>query len=171
MKKRIEMPKEGGLTESMDIGSQGFDDFQAILLNKSKQRSNDQLRQIELLTLKYQMQDYVNAKASREKSAGEFLKDFLKTMKIKQNQFASYVGLKPSNLNKLISGERPINYDLALIFSKIFNHDPMLWIEIQAKNGLNKLMDAQNNRYSEYSLKELLEEPKEKYGNKSSKKS
>ena len=92
-------------------------------------------------------------------------------MHIRQKQFAEYIGLKPSNLSKLISGERTINYDLALIFSRLFNHSPMLWIEIQAKNELNRLLNAERNKYSIYSLNELIEEPEEKYNTKNKKKS
>ena len=42
MKKQIEEPQEGILTQSMDVGTRGFDDFQAILLKKSRERTEDQ---------------------------------------------------------------------------------------------------------------------------------
>jgi addiction module HigA family antidote len=155
MKKKLE-EKETVLTQKMDVGKEGFDDFQAILLKKSKERNENQRRKIDLLTLKYQMEDYLTSIRSSEKSAGEFLKLILKTLKIQQKQFAEYIGIKPSNLSKLLKGERSINYDLALIFGKLFNHDPMLWIEIQAKNELNRLQQAEQNKYSVYSLNELL---------------
>jgi len=147
---------EGLLTSRMDVGSKGFNEFQSIVLTKSKQRSVQQKRNIELLTLQYQMEDYVNSESDEEKLAGEFLKRFLKSLKIQQNRFANYIGLKPSNFNKLISGERPINYDLALIFGTLFNHDPMLWIEIQSKNELKKLLNTQADKYFEYSLDDLI---------------
>ena len=160
MKKRIEGPQESKLTHRMDVGTQGFDDFQAILLNKSKERTEKQKRRIDLLTFKYQMEDYLISEKSEVKSVGEFLKSILKTLKIKQKDFAEYLGLKPSNLNKLISGERTINYDLALIFGRLFNHNPMLWIEIQAKNELNRLLHAERKKYSVYSLSDLVREHK-----------
>jgi addiction module HigA family antidote len=163
MKKRIEEPQEGVLTQSMDVGTKGFDDFQAILLKRSRDRTEDQKLRINLLTLKYQMEDYLTSKKTEEKSAGEFLKTILKTLQIQQNQFASYIGLKPSNLSKLISGERSINYDLALIFGQLFNHEAMLWIEIQAKNEMSKLLHAERNKYAVYSLNDLVKEPKTKY--------
>jgi addiction module HigA family antidote len=109
------------------------------------------------------MEEYLTSNKTEEKSAGEFLKTILKTLQIQQNQFASYIGLKPSNLSKLISGERTINYDLALIFGRLFNHEAMLWIEIQAKNEMNKLLHAERNKYAVYSLNDLVNEPKTKY--------
>lgn len=162
MKKGTEEPKGGVLTQKMDVGTEGFDHFQAILLNKSRKRSDSQKRKIDLLTLRYMMEDYLNADDSKEQSAGGFLKLILKTLDIQQKQFAEYIGLKPSNLSKLIKGERPINYDLALIFGRLFNHNPILWIEIQAKNELNRLLHAQRNRYSIYSLNDLITEHKKR---------
>lgn len=156
MKMQIEEPQEGRLTQNMDVGTRGFNDFQTILLKKAKQRTENQELRINLLTLKYQMEDYLTSDKTEEKSAGEFLKTILKTLQIQQNQFAEYIGLKPSNLSKLIKGERTINYDLALIFSRLFNHEAMLWIEIQAKNELNKLLHAERNKYAVYSLNDLV---------------
>jgi addiction module HigA family antidote len=156
MKKKFNEPKETVLTKRMDVNTQGFDDFQAILLKKSNDRTENQRRKIDLLTLKYQMEDYLSSMESTEKSAGYFLKMILNTLKVQQKQFAEYIGIKPSNLSKLIKGERSINYDLALIFGKLFNHDPMLWIEIQAKNELNRLLRAEQKKYSIYSLNDLL---------------
>lgn len=160
MKKRIEETQENMLTQRMDVGTQGFDDFQAILLSKSRKRTENQKRRIDLLTIKYEMEDYLNLDKSEVKSVGEFLKNILKTLKIQQKQFAEYLGLKPSNLSKLISGERTVNYDLALIFGRLFNHNPMLWIEIQAKNELNRLLHAERKKYSVYSLNDLVKEHK-----------
>ena len=160
MKKQLEEPKESTLTKKMDVGTNGFDDFQAILLGKSKKRTENQKRKIDLLTLKYQMEDYLNSGQSSEKTVGDFLKLILKTLKIQQKQFAEYIGLKPSNLSKLINGERSINYDLALILGRLFNHNPMLWIEIQAKNELNRLLHAERKKYSIYSLNDLIKKHK-----------
>lgn len=157
MKNLSNSSEENVLTSKMDVGSKGFNEFQAILLNKSKQRSEVHKQKIELLTLQYQMEDYINSKTETIKSAGEFLKTILKTLHIQQNKFANYVGLKPSNLSKLLSGERPINYDLAIIFGKIFNHNPMLWIEIQAKNELIRLIHSDTSKYSDYSLNGLID--------------
>lgn len=156
----MEEPQDSILTQSMDVGTKGFDDFQVILLQKARKRDEGQKLQINLLMLKYQMQAYLTSGKTEEKTVGEFLKTILKTLQIQQNQFAEYIGLKPSNLSKLINGERTINYDLALIFGRLFNHDAMLWIEIQAKNELNKRLHTENNKYAVYSLTDLVKEHK-----------
>ena len=160
MKRKINEPQETLVTSGMDIGTKGFDDFQAILLKKAGARTEIQKRKIDLLTLKYQMEDYLKAQKSEEIPVGQFLKIFLKTLNIQQKKFAEYLGLKPSNLSKLISGERSINYDLALKFGSLFDHSPMLWIEIQAKNELNRLLNAEHKKYSIYSLNDLVRKHK-----------
>lgn len=159
MNKQLEEPKETILTQRMDVGTPGFDDFQTVLLKKFRGQTENQKRKIDLLTIKYQMEDYLSSIETQEKSTGEFLKAILNALHIQQKHFAEYIGMKPSNLSKLISGERPINYDLALIFGKIFNHSPLLWIEIQAKNELDRLQHAERNKYAIYSLNDLIKEP------------
>ncbi|MEL7003449.1 MAG: HigA family addiction module antitoxin [Bacteroidota bacterium] len=170
MKKQIDEPKEGMLTQSMDAGTEGFDEFQTILLNKSRKRTDNQKRRIDLLMFKYQMEDYLSSDKAEEKTAGDFLREILKKLQIRQKQFAEYIGMKPSNLSKILSGERPVNYDLALIFSRLFSHSPMLWVEIQAKNELKRLMKAERSKYSIYSLNQLVEESKASYRTKDGKK-
>lgn len=159
MKKNNNMePLNGVLTNQMDIGTNEFNEFQAILLNKSKERSTAQKREIELLALKFKMEDYIESEGQDVKLPGEFLKQYLKTLEIPQKKFANYINLNPSNLSKLISGERPINYELALIFGKIFNNDPILWIEIQVKNELKKIKKVKLEKYRNYSLNDLITE-------------
>lgn len=148
----------GMLTETMDVGTRGFYAFQSMLLDKAKHRSQLQKKMIALLGIQYEMEDYINSDQTDIKAAGGFLKSILNALRIPQNRFANYVGLKPSNLSKLIKGERSINYDLALIFGKLFNHNPMLWIEIQAKNEIKKLVRAQGSKYRDYSLTDLISE-------------
>jgi addiction module HigA family antidote len=146
----------GMLTNPMDTGTDDFKDFQTRMLNKAKNRSETQRREIELLSIKFQMQDYLESEETKLKLPGEFLKEYLKTLGIPQKKFAHYIEINPSNLSKLINGERPINYELAIILGKIFNNDPMLWIEIQAKNELKKIQKTKTRRFNNYSLKDLM---------------
>jgi plasmid maintenance system antidote protein VapI len=61
----------------------------------------------------------------------------------------------------LIKGERPINFDLAILFGRIFKNDLMLWIKIQAKNELRKVKLEMKNKYNSYSLNDLLNDSRE----------
>ena len=144
------------LTEKMDVGTKEFDEFQAILLNKSKERSDKRNKEIELIALKFQMEDYLNSKDQHSKLVGDFLKAYLKTLEIRQNKFAEYIGIMPSNLSKLIKGERSLSHELALIFGVIFGNDPMLWLDIQDKNKLYELSKTKRKELRKYSLDDLI---------------
>lgn len=149
-------PSNGVLTNKMDVGTKEFNEFQAILLNKSKAQAESQKRKIELLAIKFRMEDYLKSEDADIKLAGEFLKSFLETTHIRQNKFADYIGLKPSNLNKVIGGERPISHEIALILGKIFSIEPMIWLNVQAKNELKKISQSNKNKYNQYSLDDLI---------------
>lgn len=148
--------KTGVLAERMDVGTEEFNEFQAVILNKSRENTEKQKRKIELLAIRFRMEDYLNSNSKDIVQAGEFLKDFLKITHVRQNRFADYIGVKPSNLNKLIGGERPINHELAIILGKIFNVEPILWLKIQAKNELIRIARQNKDKFMNYSLDDLV---------------
>lgn len=151
-------PTNGVLTDRMDTDTSEFNQFQAILLNRISQQTEPQKRKVELMALKFKMEDYLQSKEKNElKLAGEFLKSYLKILGIQQKKFADYVGVRPSNLSKLLKGERPISSEMALILGRIFNQDPMLWLEIQTKNELIKLSRTKSKELKKYSLEDLIE--------------
>lgn len=155
-KQEMNKNKEQVLTDKMDVGTREFNEFQAILLNKSKERSNERKRMIELMALKFKMEDYLNSKDKHSKLVGDFLKDYLNAFEIRQNTFAHYIGVRPSNLSKLINGERPLNHELALVFGTIFGNDPMLWLDVQDKNKLYELSKVKRNEIKKYTLDDLI---------------
>jgi addiction module HigA family antidote len=144
------------LTDRMDVGTKEFNEFQAILLNKSRERSIEQKKVVELMSLKFKMEDYLNSKDKHSKLVGDFLKEFLNAFEIRQNKFADYIGMRPSNLTKLIKGERSLNHELALVFGTIFQNDPMLWLDIQDKNKLYELSKVKKKEIKNYSLEDLI---------------
>ncbi|MEW4922667.1 hypothetical protein [Algibacter sp. 2305UL17-15] len=155
-KQEINKNKEQVLTNKMDVGTREFNEFQAILLNKSKERSSERKKMIELMALKFKMEDYLNSKDKHSKLVGDFLKAYLNAFEIRQNKFAHYIGVKPSNLSKLIKGERSLNHELALVFGTIFGNDPMLWLDIQNKNKLYELSKTKRKEIKKYSLDDLI---------------
>ena len=161
IKKKYTEPTNGVLTERMEVTSDEFNKLQAILLNKSKAQTKQQKRKIELMALKITMEDYLKTEEVKElKFAGEFLRSYLKVLDIRQNRFAKYIGIMPSNLSKLLNGERTINTELALVLGNIFDLDPMLWLEIQAKNELIDLASKRRGQFNKYTLDDLItEEP------------
>ncbi|MEQ9219610.1 MAG: HigA family addiction module antitoxin [Cyclobacteriaceae bacterium] len=149
----------GVLTKPMDSGQQEFDQFQAIILNRVRNQTQKQKRTVELMGLKFKMEDYLTSKHEDElKLAGEFLKAHLNVLKIQQNKFAHYIGLRPSNLSKVLKGERPLNSEMALILGKLFDQDPMIWLDIQTKNELIRLSKSKAQKLKKYKLDDLVED-------------
>lgn len=144
------------LTDRMDVGTDEFNEFQAILLNESKGRSKERNNVIELMALRFKMEDYLRSDNTKSLLVGDFLKAYLAAFEIRQNKFAEYIGVRPSNLSKLIKGERSLNHELALVFGKIFNNDPMLWLDVQDKNKLYELSKSKRREIKKYSLKDLI---------------
>ena len=111
--------------------------------------------------LQFQMEDYLNStgfKQGKLKLAGEFLRSFLDTLNIKQKNFAAYIEIRPSNLSKMLNGERPINPETALKLEKIFHTRAIIWLEIQSKNELIQLSKIKNKELKKYSLNNLIKE-------------
>jgi len=144
------------LTEKMDSDSKEFKQFQDIILEKSREQTASQKRKNDLTALKIKMEDYLNSKQDKITLPGEFLREFLKTLKIQQKKFAEYLDMRPSNLSKVLSGERPINSEMALVLGEIFDQDPMIWLNIQTKNELTKIGKSQNKRIKKHSLEDLI---------------
>ena len=152
-------PKSGLLTEPMDVNTAEFHEFQAIVLNNSRAKTKWQKINIELAAIRIQMVDYIKStNESEPKVLGEFLKLYLDTLHIRQNKFANYIDIEPSNLNKVIKGERQITSEIALKIAKIFELDPLLLLEVQIKTELLKLMNTNSKQIGKYSLKGLLKE-------------
>ncbi len=145
------------LVDRTETGTEEFNEFQAILLNKSKERSKEQNNLIELMSLKFQMEDYLRSDGKQPLLVGDFLKAYLAAFEIRQNKFAEYIGVRPSNLSKLIKGERSLNHELALVFGKIFNNDPMLWLDVQDKNKLYELSKSKKQEIKRFSLNDLID--------------
>lgn len=152
-------PANGVLTERMNTKSPDFENFQAILLNTSTRQTKWQKINVKLTALRIQLEDYLNATDTKEiKPVGAFLKSYLDILDIKQNRFANYIGVEPSNLSKMIKGNRPINPEIALIIGKIFTLNPLLLLEVQIKNDLIKLEKSKEMKFGKYTLEGLIEE-------------
>ena len=81
------------------------------------------------------MLDYLTSKVKTIK-VGSFIKQFIMLIEIKQIEFASYLEIRPSNLSKILNGERRLNIELALILEKLSNIEAELGLRIQNQNEI-----------------------------------
>ena len=151
----IEELKSGELTEGMDFGSKEYEDFKLLIRSKVSETSKKERIEIGLLSLKYHMEDYILSKSGKV-AAGKFVKKFIEVIEISQKDFANYLGMKPSNLSKIISGERRINVEMSLILEKLSKIEAELWLGIQNHNEIRRVQKSNIRQMNKYNLKELL---------------
>lgn len=136
------------------------DDFNALKLaitKHSQQQLPEERIENQLLSFQLKMEDYLNQNNPETiVMVGHFLREILKALKIKNNTFAEYIGLNKSNFSALINGKRKINFELALIFSKIFKIKPDIWINIENKNELLAIHQKNKAKYDKYSINDLI---------------
>lgn len=157
MKKELKETGVNGLGVGVvNINSEEFKALQGSIKGRSKKQSKKQILINNLLSLRFQMESYLESNQDSIIEVGWFLKEFVKTLEIKNKLFAEYIGFKESNLSALYKGNRKINIDLALKLGRIFNVDPSLWIHIQSKNELIQMRMENEQEYKKYNIEDLL---------------
>jgi len=147
--------ENGMLTERMDLDSSEYNDFKLLIKSKSLNTNKSDRIKIGLLGLKFEMEDYLESR-SKSKEVGFFIKNFLKTIEVRQNEFAKYVEIRPSNLSKILNGERRLSLEMALILEKLSNIDAELWLRIQYKNEINIVKKENRLVLNKFKLKQLI---------------
>lgn len=141
----------------VDTNSEDFKILQQKIIEAYHKQTPEEIISNNLLSLKFQMQSYVEKRDNAEVvEAGFFLKELIRAVGVSQKVFAKYIDYKPSNLSALLKGRRKISIDLALKLGKIFNINPTLWINIQSKNELRKMQMEDMKKYEAYHLDALL---------------
>ena len=111
---------------------------------------------VEQASLKFQMEDYLKNDSEKLIPFGQFLRAFLEQVDIKQKQFANYIGLRPSNFSKLLSGERKVNIEIALILGSILNISAQTILAIQTHNELKALPNSKRRSFPDIILRLYL---------------
>jgi antitoxin component HigA of HigAB toxin-antitoxin module len=96
------------------------------LIKKAESLEAQQRLQVELFAIQVKIEDYLNTNVESDDTVtvGDFLRIYLDKLSIKQNKLAEYIGMKPSNFSKILSGSRKVNFELSFILSRIFKLDP-----------------------------------------------
>ena len=76
---------------------------------------------------------------------GEVLfEEFLKPLKISQNQLGRCLGVSPRRINEIIHGKRSVTADTALRLACYFGNSPQFWLGLQMDYDL----DVETDRLS-----------------------
>ncbi len=69
------------------------------------------------------------------------LEEFLKPMKISQNQLALAIRVPARRINEIVQGKRRITPDTALRLARYFSTSPQFWLGLQMDYDLDVAMD------------------------------
>ena len=64
------------------------------------------------------------------------LEEFLKPMRITQNQLAKGIFVPPNRVSQIIRGKREITADTALRLGKYFGIEPEFWLNLQVRYNM-----------------------------------
>lgn len=129
-----------------------------ILANSEKQTKERKI-QNELLSIKYQIEDYIDSNnPSTKLQVLDFVKLYLKTLNVTQRTLADLFEMQDSNLYKYLTGERKLNSHLVLKLSSFSHISPEYWLRIEVKNELIEINKEikKNKDYKKYDYRNLL---------------
>ncbi|MDQ3109316.1 MAG: helix-turn-helix domain-containing protein [Bacteroidota bacterium] len=155
--KNSSVPK--GLKESEIWSVPKMNKIGEFILAESKKQTPERKLRNEFLSIKYLMEDYiVKEKVEREMRILDFVRLYLKLLKISQKELASGFEMKDTNLYKYLTGERKLNPDIVLKLSSFSHTQPELWYRIQIKNELDELRKEKEKfkEYKKYGYKKFI---------------
>ncbi len=128
----------------------------------NKQRSPERLIKNEMLAIRYRMEEYIqdpDITPADMRTIKDFVRDFLKALGLKKSEFANYIEINDSNLNKYYNNDRRFNPVLAMKFGHFFHTPADLWLKIQFKNELLmfQIETQSGEKYQKYDYKKVLQ--------------
>ncbi|HEY5326559.1 MAG TPA: hypothetical protein VIJ27_06130 [Mucilaginibacter sp.] len=128
----------------------------------NRQRSPERILKNEMLAIHYKMEEYVmDQETTFEQmcTIQDFVKYFLKILGIKKGEFANYLEINDSNLNKYYNNDRRFNPVLAMKFGHFFHTPADLWLKVQFKNELLyfQMETKSEEKYEKYDYKKALQ--------------
>ncbi|MGD1048170.1 MAG: HigA family addiction module antitoxin [Candidatus Krumholzibacteriaceae bacterium] len=78
---------------------------------------------------------------------GEILfEEFLKPLKMSQNELARRLGVPPRRINEIVLAKRAVTADTALRLARFFNMSPQFWLGLQMDYELDVESDRAGQR-------------------------
>lgn len=161
-KKDNDFNVEIGLDDAKQWSDEKLSKIKAFVRNQSNKRNPERKLKNEMLTIKYQMEAYLDdkdIKANGLCTLETFLGYYLETLNLTFKKFATSIDMTDGNLKKYLSGDRKFSIDLAMKFAHFFHTTPDLWLKVQIKNQLIELNTnkVQTKKYRKYNYEKALE--------------
>jgi plasmid maintenance system antidote protein VapI len=152
---------EIGLKDGKEWSDDKLAKIKAFVKDHSEKRSPERKLKNEMLSIKYQMENYIDNDDVKEENIiplENFLASYLKALGITLKRFAILIDTTDGNLKKYLSGDRKFNIDLALKFSSFFHTTPDLWLRVNIKNELLNLEKEKEkiSKYKKYDYEKAL---------------
>lgn len=127
-----------------------------------KGRSPERLIKNEMLAIRYRMEEYVKDQTittTDMRTIQDFVRDFLKALGLKKGEFANYIEINDSNLNKYYNNDRRFSPVLAMKFGHFFHTPADLWMKVQYKNELLmfQIEVKSEKKYEKYDYTKVLQ--------------
>lgn len=74
------------------------------------------------------------------------LEEFLRPLKISQNQLARDINVPPNRISQIIHGKREITADTALRLGKYFGIEPEFWLNLQVRYNIKTTLTNAGKR-------------------------
>lgn len=135
-------------------------DLKKFIATHAAQQSRERKLTNELLSIQYKLEDYIqDENDTAVLKILDFVKMYLKVLKLTKKELADYFEMKDSNLHKYLSGERKLNAKLVLKLSTFSHTKPELWYRVEVKNELIELSKEKENVdfYKKYDYRNLVE--------------
>ncbi|OYQ43371.1 helix-turn-helix transcriptional regulator [Flavobacterium aurantiibacter] len=127
---------------------------------ESAKQSEEEILTNKLLAIQYKLEDYIQNEQETDTVLQilDFVKMYLKVLKITKKKLADHFEIQDSNLHKYLTGERKLNPEIALKLSAFSNTKPEHWYSIQVKNELLEMKRANGKiaDYQKYSYRNIL---------------
>ena len=134
-------------------------DLKKFILSHSEKQSRERKIKNELLSIRFQMEDYIeNIVSDQPKMIQDFVKMYLKALNITQRRLAELFEMESSNLHKYLVGDRKLNPGMILKLSSFTHTSPELWLRLQVKNELIEINreKEKSKEYRKYDYENLL---------------
>jgi addiction module HigA family antidote len=143
--------KPGNEIKVKDIwNEQKKNDLKKFIRSQSEKQSQERKIKNDLLSIRFQMEDYIeNGNPDQPKTIRDFVKMYLKALKISQIKLARLFEMESSNLHKYLVGDRRLNSNMILKLSTFTHTSPELWLRLQVKNDLIEI-NREKEKVREY---------------------
>jgi len=134
-------------------------DLKKFILSYSDKQSPERKIKNELLSIRFKIEDYIeNDNSDQPTKIQDFVKMYLKSLRITQRRLAELFEMESGNLHKYLVGDRKLNSNLVLKLSSFTHTSPELWLRLQVKNELIEInREKENNKeYRKYDYENLL---------------